>query len=71
MGYDNRTNRVHRFIRRAFGEYPITTWSLLIFLVGMLVLTILFPFPMWLIWAVLGGCGVLIAVIYGIVNEFV
>lgn len=69
MSYDNRTNRLHRFLRKAFGEYPITTWSIIVFLVGMTVLTILFPYPLWLIWAILGGCGVFIAVIYGIINE--
>ena len=70
MSYDNRMHKLHVLVRKAFGEYPITTWTIILFLVGMAVLTILFPYPLWLIWAVLGGAGVMIAVIYGIINEF-
>lgn len=43
MSYDNRTNRFHRFLRKAFGEYPASTWTLLVILGVLVTLGIIFP----------------------------
>lgn len=63
--------RTTEWVKKFAHDAPITTTAAVVFLVGMLVLTTLFPFPMWVIWVAIGGIAVLFGVIALIINELV
>lgn len=43
MSYDNRVNKLHGFLRKAFGDYPASTWTAIVLIVGLTTLGIVFP----------------------------
>lgn len=73
MTYDNRVNRVNWFFRKAFKDWPFTTWTVIVLVLGITTLGLIWPLVGIIVGSVVGGIAVVIGLIYvigSIVFEF-
>jgi hypothetical protein len=57
MAYSTRSTKFHGFLRKAFGEKPFTTWTIIIVLAALVTLGVLVP-PAGIVLLMLLGVAV-------------
>ncbi|QIG57982.1 hypothetical protein SEA_PAULODIABOLI_298 [Microbacterium phage PauloDiaboli] len=64
MTYDNRINRVNWFFRKAFKDWPFTTWTAIVLILGVATLGIIWPLVGIIVGCIVGGIAVIVGIIF-------